>query len=274
VNPGANGGVVRHAAPVETGHGGHPASWWAQFQEISANFDAAIVTEGISDLVIPKIPSPLLRREAELAADLVVRHLAKTNSLELAERAEKQLDRLVATIGRLADRSTGDDSGITETNVVCQALSGNCADAAAEAEPMVGALPLLKVFVGALRLERFDSSLTLRLLRAGHAPAEAVQAGLIVGKYLWWPSWLLKTVTERALLGNLDTETMQALDRCAYAELTPIQARMARRLLNGEETLIDGSARRLEAMGEEAAAAKLREGDLSAVALAARLIPL
>ncbi|MCU7726975.1 hypothetical protein ODJ79_24880 [Actinoplanes sp. KI2] len=274
MNPGVDGGVVRHAARVETDHGGHPASWWQQFQALSAHFDLAIVTEGITDLVIPKIPSPLLRREAELAADLVVRHLAKTASLELAERAEKQLDRLMATLERLAERSTSDDSGIVETNVACQALAGDAAEAAAEAEPMVGTSPLLKVFVSAMRLERFDTSLAVRLLRAGHAPAEAVRAGLIVGKYLWWPTWLLKTVTERALARSLDVETMQALDRSAFAKLTPIQARMARRLLNGEETLIEASARRLEALGEESAAALLREGDLGAIALAARLIPL
>ena len=83
---------------METKHRAHPASWWAQFPDVSGNFDAAIVTEGISDLIIPKIPSPLLRREAEIAADVVVRHLAKPSSPELAEWAEKQIKRLVATV--------------------------------------------------------------------------------------------------------------------------------------------------------------------------------
>ena len=259
---------------VETKHRGHTASWWAQFPGVSEKFDAAIVTEGISDLIIPKIPSPLLRREAEIAADVVVRHLAKPSSPELAERAEKQIERLVATVERLAERSTGEDAGTDEAYVVCHALEGRWAEAAAEAEPFVGTQPLLKVFVGALRLEFFDPALTVRLLRAGAGPAAAVQVGLRVGKYGWWPTWLLKIVTERALAGTLDDETITALDRCAYAELSPAQAKMARRLLNGENAVVDASVHRLEALGEAAAAAKLREGDLTAVALAARLIPL
>jgi len=49
---------------------------------------------------------------------------------------------------------------------------------------------------------------------------------------------------------------------------------MARRLLNGDKALVEASAHRLEGLGEAKAAAELREGDLSAVALAARLIPL
>jgi len=259
---------------VETKHRVHPASWWAQFPDVSGSFDAALVTEGISDLIIPKIPSPLLRREAEIAADVVVRHLAKPSSPELAERAAKQIKRLLATVERLAERSTGDDAGIAETYVVCHALRGDWDAAAAEAEPFVGTHPLLRVFVGALRLERFDTALAVRLLRAGQGPAAAVKAGLMVGKYGWWPDWLLKIVTERALAGTLDQATITALDRCAYAELSPAQAKMARRLLNGDQALIDASAYRLEALGEPRGAAKLREGDLTAVALAARLIPL
>jgi hypothetical protein len=180
----------------------------------------------------------------------------------------------MATIDRLADRSTDDEAGVHETGLVCRVLQGHWAAVAAEAEPLVGTQPLLKVFVGALRLERFDISLTVRLLRAGQAPAAAVEVGLIVGKYSWWPSWLLKTVTERALAGKVDMRTIQALDRCAYAELSMAQAKMARRLLAGEPAAIGASASQLEALGEESAAAKLREGDLTAVALAARLIPL
>jgi len=48
----------------------------------------------------------------------------------------------------------------------------------------------------------------------------------------------------------------------------------SRRLLNGDRDLVDASAHRLETLGEEKAAADLRKGDLTAVALAARLIPL
>jgi hypothetical protein len=254
-------------------HGRHPASWWAQFPEVSDRFDAAVVTEGLGDCITPKIASPLLRREAEIAAEVVVRHLNRLSSPELAERAAKAVDRLVATVERLAERHTGVDAGTTEAYALCHALQGRWAEAAAEAEVFVGTQPLLRVFVGALHLERFDTDLTVKLLRSGQDPGTAVQAGLVVGKYGWWPTWLLKIVTERAMAGTLDQETVAALDRCAYAELTPNQSKMARRLLNGDEALIDASAHRLETLGEEAAATRLREGDLTAVALAARLIP-
>lgn len=274
MNPGATGTVVGQSVGMETKHRGHPASWWAQFPEVSDKFDAASATEAISDVITPKIQSPLLRREAEIAAEVVVRHLNKLSSPELAVRARKAIERLVATVERLAERSTGEDSGTAEAYALCHCLQGRWAEAAAEVEPIVGTQPLLKAFVSALRLERFDTSLTVRLLRAGQTPAIAVQSGLAVGKYGWWPTWLLKIVTERALAGRLDEETITALDKCAYAELSPAQARMAKKLLNGDQGLIDASAFRLETLGEVESAARLREGDLSAVALAARLIPL
>jgi hypothetical protein len=273
VNPGA-ASTTHQSVAMETQPGGHPAAWWAQLPETSGRFDAASATEGLSDLITPRIPSPLLRREAQIAAEVVVRHLGKPSSPELAERAAKAVERLVATVCRLAERHTGNNSGVGEANALCHALRGRWADAAAEAEPFVGTQPLLKVFLRSLRLERLDEALTARLLRAGQEPATAVRAGLAVGKHAWWPTWLLKIVGERALRGNLDQETIAALDRCAYAELSPAQARMASRLLNGETTLIDASAKRLEALGEAEAAVKLREGDLTAVALAARSLPL
>ena len=255
-------------------HRGHPASWWAQFPEVSDRFDAASVTEGLSDEIIPKIASPLLRREAEIAADIVVRHRSKPSSPELAERASKATARLMATLARLDDRATGDDSATGEAHALSLTLQGRYAEAAAEAERFLGTAPVLKVFVTALRLERFDTSLAMRLISAGQRPAAAVQSGLAVGKYGWWPTWLLKVVTDRALAGKLDDETIAALDQCAYAELSPAQARVARRLLSGDQMLIDASAQRLGGLGETVAATKLREGDLTAVALAARLIPL
>ena len=67
---------------------------------------------------------------------------------------------------------------------------------------------------------------------------------------------------------------MAALDRCAYASLSPAQARLARRLLGGDAGLSTTAAERLEALGERDAAGRLRDGDLNAVALAARLVPL
>ena len=255
-------------------HSRHPTAWWAQFQEVSDRFDAALVTEALADEIIPRIASPLLRREAEIASEVVVRHLNKVSSATLAERAAKAAARLTATVERLNERSTSEETGTAEAYALCAALEGRWAEAASEAEPFVGTTPLLKAFVSALRLERFDMALTVKLLRAGQGPAKAVQTGLEIGKYGWWPAWLLTIVTERAMAGTLDPGTINALDRCAYAELTPAQARVAGKLLGGDETLVAASAHRLETLGEPAAAAKLREGDLSAVALAARLIPL
>jgi hypothetical protein len=265
---------IGQAESVTRKHPAHPAEWWAQFPEVSDRFDAALVTEGLADAIIPKIPSMLLRREAEIAAEVVIRHLNKIASEELAERSVKAIKRLVATVERLTERSTAEDAGTGEAHALCEALQGRWAEAAAAVEPLVGTQPLVRIFVTALRLERFDIPLAVRLIKAGQRPALAVQSGLAVGKYGWWPTWLIKIVTERALAGRLDEETILALDRCAYAELSPAQARMAKRLLNGDKALIEASAHRLEGLGEEKSATKLREGDLTAVALAARLIPL
>ncbi|MGK5681995.1 hypothetical protein [Actinoplanes sp. URMC 104] len=252
---------------------GHPASWWAQFLNASDRFDVASVTEGLSDAIIPKISSRLLRREAELAADAVVRHLSKPASVEASERAGKAVDRLEATVERLDERATA-EPGLDEAYALCHALRGRYAEAASEAERFVGTMPLLKVFVECLRLERFDMALAMRLVNAGQNPETAVRSGLAIGRYGWWPSWLLSVVTERALAGTLDQATITALDQCAYAELTPTQARVARRLLGGDEELVEATAQRLESLGAYAAAGKLRDGDLTAVALAARMVPL
>jgi hypothetical protein len=252
----------------------HPAAWWAQFRDLSERFDAAVVTEGMADLIIPKIGSPLLRREAEIATEVTVRHLNKATSSELAERATKATARLIATVERLDERATGADLTTTEAVTLCDLLRGRYPEAASAAEPFVGTLPLLQIFVGALRLERFDADLTMRLIRAGQKPAMAVESGLAIGRYGWWPDWLLRVVTDRALAGTLDAATIGALDRCAYAELSPFQARIAAKLLGGDVAMIDAAAQRLEDLDEPGAAARLREGDLTAVALAARLIPI
>ncbi|MEU4423509.1 hypothetical protein AB0F81_23015 [Actinoplanes sp. NPDC024001] len=251
----------------------HPASWWAQFQEASDRFDTAYLTEGLGDLITAKISSPLLRREAEIAADIVVRHLNKPNSEELAERALKGVERLVATVERLGERS-GEAFELREAYALCHLLEGRYGEAANEAEEFVKTQAILRIFVGALRIERFDGDVAVKMLASGQPPSAALHSGKVIGKYSWWPSWLLKVVTERALAGELDDETVAALDRCAYAELSPAQARIARRLLDGEDALIDASAVRLEGLGEADAAQKLRKGDLTAVALAARLIPI
>ena len=251
--------------------GVHLEKWWAQFLEASDRFDAAYLVEGLSDLVGPYIKAPLLRREVKIAADNVVRHLERPASAERAEQAREAADRLVRTLERIEERSTGSAISTDEAAIVCLALRGEYAAAAAAAEPLVGAQKLQRLFVTALRLERFDIPMALRLLDGGQTPHEAVRSGHLLGKYSWWPSWLLRIVTERALAGTLDEETIVALDKCAYAELTPIQAALARKLLSGNEALLDTAAQRLIGLGETAAAARLRQGDIGAVAVAARL---
>jgi hypothetical protein len=251
----------------------HPAPWWAQFPEASERFDAAYLVDGFGDLLVRRIAAPLLRQEARLAADVVVRYLNRPASAELAAWATSAAARLSSTLERFAERSTGSIS-IDEALALSLALDGRYADAAEAAEPLVGTMPLVRLFVTALRLEYFDIPVALRLIEGGQAPEQAIRSGFLLGKYSWWPSWLLHVVTERALAGTLDQDTIKALDQCAYADLTPFQARLARRLLEGETELIATAAHRLEGLGEPEAADRLRQGDLDAVALAARLVPL
>ncbi|WP_067501818.1 hypothetical protein [Actinoplanes sp. TFC3] len=248
----------------------HDESWWTGFLEASERFDAAYVLEGIADLILPKIQAPLLRREVKISTDTVIRHLERPASQERAAQAAEATERLTRTLTRIADGAISTD----EAAIILVALRGNYGAAAAAAAPLVGAARLQRLFVTALRLERFDIPLTLRLLEGGQTPAEAVRSGHLIGRYSWWPSWLLRVVTERALAGTLDEATIAALDRCAYAELSPTQANLARKMLSGNAGLIGTAADRLVSLGEPEAAARLREGDLNAVALAARLVPL
>jgi hypothetical protein len=250
----------------------HSETWWAAFPAASPRFDPAYLVDGLGDLITRKIAAPLLRQEVKIATDVVVRALNRPGNEELAQLAAAAAARLSGTLARIAERSTGSIS-TDEAAAMAHALAGRYGRAAADAEPVVGTVPLLRLFLTALRLERFDIPLALRLLEAGRDPDEAVRSGLLIGRYSWWPSWLLHVVTERALAGALDDETIAALDRCAYAELSPFQARLARRLLSGETALIATAAERLEGLGETEAAERLRDGDLNAVAIAARLVP-
>ncbi|MEV4642280.1 hypothetical protein AB0J80_33515 [Actinoplanes sp. NPDC049548] len=249
----------------------HEASWWAGFLQESDRFDRALLVEGLGDLVLPHIKAPLLRREVQIAIDNVVRYLERPTSEDRQDYARDATERLHHTLSRIEDRSTGSAISTDEANIILLALRGDYGEAAAAAAPLVGASKLQRLFVTALRLERFDIPLTLRLLEGGQTPREAVRSGHLIGRYSWWPSWLLRIVTERALAGTLDEETIAALDKCAYAALSPIQANLARKLLSGDERLISTAAERLAGLGEAQAAARLREGDLTAVALAARL---
>jgi len=254
-------------------HKRHPASWWAQFEEDGERLDAALLTDALSDVITPLIPAMLLRREAEIATDAVLRHLNRPTSAEAAEQAGRVTARLVATVERINDRATGDDAGTTEAYAHCLVLRGRWAEAAAEIEPLTGTMPLVRAFVSALRLDGFGTELAVRLLKAGQAPAASVRACLAVGRYSWWPDWLLTIVTERVLAGTVDAETIKALQQCAFAGLSPSQARMAKRLIDAEPKLVEATAARLENLGEHPAARLLREGDLGTVAFAARLIP-
>jgi len=253
-------------------HQRHTASWWGQFED-GGRLDAALLTDALSDVITPAIPAMLLRREAELATDAVLRHLNRPGSAEAAEQARKVTARLVATVERINDRATGDDAGTAEAYAHCLVLQRRWAEAAAEIEPLVGPMPLIRAFVSALRLDGFGTELAVRLLKAGHEPAASVQACLAVGRYSWWPDWLLTIVTERVLAGTVDANTIKALQQCAFAELSPSQARMAKRLFNAEPKLVEATAARLENLGEHPAARLLRAGDLGTVAFAARLIP-
>jgi hypothetical protein len=254
-------------------HRYHPASWWAQFGDCSERVDAATLTDELSDVMTPLIPSALLRREAEIATEAVLRHLNRPASPEAAAQASTATARLASTIARITERATSDDAGTAEAYAHCLALQGRCAEAAAEIEPVTGSAPLIRAFVAALRLDGFGSELTLRLLKAGQEPGVAVRSSLAVGRYSWWPDWLLTIVTERVIAGTVDEHTIDALQRCAFAELSPSQARVARRLFNAEPQLVEATAARLENLGEHPAARLLRAGDLGTVAFAARLIP-
>ena len=63
------------------------------------------------------------------------------------------------------------------------------------AERLLGTPAVLDIVVPALRIERFDSELAVRLLAAGRPPADAIRAGELIGRYQWWPRWLLDIAT-------------------------------------------------------------------------------
>jgi hypothetical protein len=250
----------------------HPAAWWEQFE--TDRFDPASVVEALGEVMAPAIPSTLLRREAEIAVATVVRRLNRPEVATLAAQSDVAAARLAATVARLEDRAVDDGEGTVMAAALVHVLHGHWALGASAAEPLIGTVPLVRALIGALRLESVNSAISLRLLDAGQSPAAAMRSGAAIARYGWWPTWLLKVVTEKALAGTLDAGVIRALDRCAYAELSPAQARMARRLLDADEQLVSSVAHRLDTLGEPSAAVRLREGDLSAVALAARLIPL
>jgi hypothetical protein len=249
----------------------HPEQWWARFIAASERFDAASVVEGLGELIAPRMVAPLLRREVELATAVVLRSLERPANTDYAEQAAAAGIRLTTTIERISERAMS-STGLDEAVAMDHALRGRYAEAAAAAEPMVGTEPVLTLFVTGMRLERFDIPLTMKLLDADQPPEQAIRSGSLIGRYRWWPPWLLRIVTERALSGTLDEAFIAALDNCAYAALSSLQAGIARKLLSGDQVLIADAAQRLEGLGESDVAEKLRNGDLNMVALAARLM--
>ncbi|GAA4606515.1 hypothetical protein BJY16_005872 [Actinoplanes octamycinicus] len=247
----------------------HSVDWWQQFESASDRFDEAIVTIGLTELLLPKITSQLLQREADIAADIAILYRNKANSEGLRDRYDKARSRLRETIERLASRGV-DPASLAEAEVVSWVIDGDYARAAAELEPRIGAVVLLRIFVSALRVTHLDVPVTAQLLNAGNTPAEAIHAGKIVGKYGYWPDWLRELVVEHAMAGTLTDDFVAALDQCAFATLRSTQARLAKQLLRKEPAAINSAARTLEHIGEDAIAVRLRDGDVGAVAFAAR----
>jgi len=85
----------------------------------------------------------------------------------------------------------------------------------------------------------------VKLIGAGQGPADAVHTGLAIGRYGWWPDWLLAIVGRPGAGRRLDQETIRPRP-VRYAELSPAQARIARKLLGGDQGMIEASAARLE----------------------------
>ncbi|MEU4691380.1 hypothetical protein [Actinoplanes sp. NPDC023714] len=247
----------------------HPVEWWKQFETATERFDEAILTTGLTELLLPKITSQLLQREADIAADITILYRNKPKSEGLHDRYLAAAERLRETIARLAVRDV-DQSTLAEALAVSWVIDGEYARAAAEMEARVGAVALLRVFVSALRVSHLNVNVTAQLLNSGRTPAEAIYAGRVLGKYGYWPDWLQSLVVEHAQAGTLTEEFVKALDLCAFATLRSTQSRFARQLLRGEPAAIRSAVRILESIGEAEIAGRLREGDMGAVAFAAR----
>jgi hypothetical protein len=247
----------------------HPVDWWEQFGTSIDRIDEAILTTGLVELLVPAITAPLLQREADIAADITIQYRNKPSSDVLLDRYTAAAGRLRETIDRLRAR-VDDPVSLAEAEAVCLVIDGRYAQAAAASEARFGAIRLLRVFVSALRVAHLDVPVTAQLLAAGRTPAEAIHAGRIIGRYGWWPDWMRALVVERATTGALTDEFVAALDTCAFATLRSTQARLAKLLLRGDRSAVITAARTLDSLGETGMAARLRAGDLNAVAFAAR----
>lgn len=246
----------------------HTPEWWDGLLHVCGPFDDAVATERMAELVLPRIPQRMLRREADLALTRVVSYLVKRTP-DLEAVALKVTERLETLLIKRRDRS--DEPGVREGEAVCRLMRQQFGAAAALAEPTVGMEKLLQAIFASLRSSKLHTTFTIELLKRGQDPVHAVGAGLALGTYRWWPEWLRSVATDLALQGRLDSDLITSLDRCAFAELNLIQSRMARRLIDGDPGLAGIAASRLISIGKPDAAAALLRGDLEAIAMASKL---
>jgi hypothetical protein len=247
----------------------HTPEWWDGLLSVCGPFDDAVATERLAELILPRIPHRLLRREADMALNRVVLYLIKRTP-DLKATAQKVTERLeVLLIKR--KREDGDEPGVIEGEALCRLMRQEYGAAAAAAERTVGMEKLLHAIFASLRSTTLHTTFTIELLKRGQEPEPAVRAGLALGTYRWWPDWLRSVAADLALRGQLDKDIITALDRCAFAELNPIQAKMARKLIDGDPELAGVAASRLISLGKADAAAALLRGDLEAIAMASKL---
>lgn len=247
----------------------HTAEWWDGLLHVCGPFDDAVATERLAELILPRIPQRMMRREADLALNRVVWYLIKRTP-DLEATALKVTERLEVLLTKRRDQDD-DEPGVREGEALCRLMRQQYGAAAAYAEPTVGLEKLALAFFASLRSSTLHIAFTVELLKRGQDPEPAVRAGRALGTYRWWPEWLRAVATDLALRGRLDSETITSLDRCAFAELNIIQARMARKLIDGDPELAGVAASRLMSIGKADAAAALLQGDLEAIAMASKL---
>ena len=68
---------------------------------------------------------------------------------------------------RLEERS-GDGFSLTEAHALCHLLEGRLGEAANASEEFLKTQQILRIFVGAMRMERFDADVAVKMLAAGH----------------------------------------------------------------------------------------------------------
>lgn len=247
----------------------HPPEWWDGLLHASGPFDPAVATERLAELILPQIPRRMMRREAELAVNRVVAYLIKQTP-DLRATALKVTERLEVLLLRRRDQGD-EEAGVSEGEAICRLLRQQYGHAAAAAEGTVGMEKLLHAVFASVRSSTLHTAFTIELLKRGQEPEAAIRAGLALGTYRWWPAWLRTVATELALQGRLDEESITALDRLGFAELNPIQSRMARKLIAGDPQLASVAAARLMSLGKPDAAAALLQGDIEAIAIASKL---